>query len=33
VFINNPTAQALYRKLGYAPTNINMRKHLDAIGS
>lgn len=33
VFINNPTAQALYRKLGYAPTNINMRKHLGAMGS
>ncbi len=30
VFIGNTDAQALYRKLGYAPTNINMSK---ALGS
>ena len=29
VFSNNPGAQGLYRKLGYAPTNINMRKLLN----
>ena len=28
VFSNNPGALALYRKLGYAPTNTNMRKPL-----
>jgi len=28
VFANNTGAQALYRKLGYAPTNFNMRKRL-----
>ncbi|MEP7301738.1 MAG: GNAT family N-acetyltransferase [Caldimonas sp.] len=28
VFANNPGAQALYRKLAYAPTNIQMRKPL-----
>jgi ribosomal protein S18 acetylase RimI-like enzyme len=29
VFANNIGAQALYQKLGYAPTNINMRKSLE----
>jgi len=28
VFANNNSAQALYRKLGYVPTNFNMRKRL-----
>ena len=28
VFANNGGAQALYRKLGYTPTNFNMRKRL-----
>ncbi len=28
VFANNAGAQALYRKLGYVPTNFNMRKAL-----
>lgn len=28
VFANNAGAQALYRKLGYTPTNFNMRKRL-----
>ena len=28
VFANNAEAQALYRKLGYAPTNLNMYKPL-----
>lgn len=28
VFANNNGAQALYRKLGYVPTNFNMRKRL-----
>jgi ribosomal protein S18 acetylase RimI-like enzyme len=29
VFANNAGAQALYQKLGYAPTNFNMRKPLE----
>ena len=28
VFANNGEAQSLYQKLGYAPTNFNMRKRL-----
>ncbi|MEO8310435.1 MAG: GNAT family N-acetyltransferase [Caldimonas sp.] len=31
VFANNLGAQALYRKLGYVPTNFNMRKPLPAV--
>jgi ribosomal protein S18 acetylase RimI-like enzyme len=30
VFGHNPGAQALYAKLGYAVTGLNMAKHLDA---
>lgn len=29
VFANNPAAQALYRKLGYIPTNMTLRKPLE----
>ena len=29
VFANNAGAQSLYRQLGYAPTNLNMRKMLE----
>ncbi len=29
VFADNGAAQALYRKLGYRPTNFNMRKNLE----
>ena len=33
VFANNLDAQALYRKLGYAPTNFNMSKPLGGAGA
>ena len=33
VFANNLAAQELYRRLGYAPTNFNMRKSLQAPGA
>ena len=31
VFASNPGAQELYRKLGYVPTNVNMRKPLPPV--
>jgi ribosomal protein S18 acetylase RimI-like enzyme len=33
VFANNVGAQALYRELGYAPTNTNMHKSLEGPGA